>query len=182
VYWAVGIAEIATVWASNWPTAPGSSQILSRLMLRGNIDDIYLTPLSASGVVLITLGTILRMQCYRAMKRLFTFELSIRGDHKLVTTGPYGVVRHPSYSGLLLIYAGMACWYGSQGSWLRESGILETRGGMVFFGIFGTLLGGALLGLLNRMPAEDEALKKRFGTEWIEYARRVPHFVIPWMY
>ncbi|KAF9468413.1 hypothetical protein BDZ94DRAFT_785483 [Collybia nuda] len=182
VHWVVGIAEAAIIWANNWPLAPGSNQILSKLILQGNANDICLTPLSVSGMILITLGTLLRMRCYQAMKKFFTFDVSIRKDHKLVTTGPYRIVRHPSYSGLLVVYAGMACWYGSRGSWLRESGILGTNGGVLFFGIFSVMRGTALAGLLSRMPIEDDALRKRFGDEWVEYAHRVPYSLIPWMY
>ncbi|KAF9468409.1 hypothetical protein BDZ94DRAFT_1246743 [Collybia nuda] len=122
------------------------------------------------------------MRCYQVMKAFFTFDVSIRKDHKLVATGPYGVVRHPSYSGMLMVYVGMVCWYGSRGSWLRQSGILETRGGIVFFGMFGAMMGSVLVGLLRRMSVEDGILRKKFGEVWVEYANNVPYSLIPWIY
>ena len=36
----------------------------------------------------------------------FTFELTLQKDHKLVTSGPYRIVRHPSYIGIYAFYLG----------------------------------------------------------------------------
>jgi ATP-binding cassette subfamily G (WHITE) protein 2 (SNQ2) len=151
-------------------------------MPKDNAQSLRLTPLSVAGMVLITFGTALRMRCYQAMKTFFTFDLSIHKNHRLVTTGPYSVVRHPSYSGMLAVYIGMGCWFGSRGSWLRESGVLETTGGRAFFGSFAMMMGGVLLGLFSRMSVEDGVLRKRFGEEWVAYARRVHYSLIPWVY
>ncbi|KAJ6516944.1 hypothetical protein C8R47DRAFT_1088686 [Mycena vitilis] len=38
-----------------------------------------------------------RCNCYAALRTLFIFELGIRTDHHLVTSGLYTLVRHPSY-------------------------------------------------------------------------------------
>ena len=54
------------------------------------------------------------------MGRMFTFEMSIRRDHKLVTSGPYGVVRHPGYTGILLVVSGMLLLHASEVSFLLE--------------------------------------------------------------
>ncbi|KAG6825868.1 hypothetical protein H0H92_002039 [Tricholoma furcatifolium] len=114
IYWSVGIVEMASILSA--VLAPGS-KIASLFVKSGGSDmsRLHLTPLSALGLFLIVFGTWLRMECYSAMKNLFTFEVSIRKDHKLVTTWPYNVVRHPSYSGMLAIHVGMYCWFGSQG-------------------------------------------------------------------
>ena len=36
--------------------------------------------------------------------------------------------------------------------------------------------------LLRRMSAEDMALKKLFGQEWVDWAARVPYKLIPWVH
>ena len=59
-------------------------------------------------------GGIIRHQCYESMGRLFTVERSIRTDHVLVTSGPYAVVRHPSYTGLLIVFIGMILIHGTK--------------------------------------------------------------------
>lgn len=115
------------------------------------------------------------------MKHLFTFEVSIREDHGLITSGPYSIVRHPSYTGMAVMYAGMAVWHTAPGAWVRECGI-QTTGGRVFFGTFGTLMLAVLVALLKRVGQEDAALKKQFGREWIEWAGRVRYRLIPWVY
>lgn len=152
------------------------------LFLYGSAQNIYLTPLSAMGILFITFGTLLQVQCHRVMTHLFTFEHAIRIDHNLITTGPYNVVRHPGYAGLLATYIGAFLWYGAQGSWLRESGILETLAGRSFFVAFTVAMMGLLFGLLRRMRTEDEALNEVFGYEWVEWTERVPHSLIPYVY
>lgn len=116
------------------------------------------------------------------MRGFFTFEVSIQKGHKLITTGPYSAVRHPSYAGMSAIYIGMFCWYGSRGSWLRESGVLHTAGGQALFGSLTTALIAVLIGLLKRMSLEDAALKSNFGEAWTKWAREVPYSLIPWVY
>ncbi len=38
------------------------------------------------------------------------------------------------------------------------------------------------VGLLRRMPKEDEALKKEFPEEWANWAAKVPHKLLPGVY
>lgn len=182
VWYSLGVVEAAAILASLYPSWPLSKSILSTLLPYNNPLNLRLTPISAIATLLIAGGTILRKFCYRAMHRFFTFDVNIRKDHELITTGPYAVVRHPSYSGILAVYIGMFCWYGSRGSWLRESGVLDLAWGR---GIFGLLAVGEILvlvALLKRMSFEDAALKEHFGETWTEWARKVPYSLVPWVY
>lgn len=52
----------------------------------------------------------------------------------------------------------------------------------MFYGAFAAAMVSVLVGLLKRMPTEDATLKRAFGQEWVEWARRVPYSVIPWVY
>ncbi|KAF9465726.1 hypothetical protein BDZ94DRAFT_1188752 [Collybia nuda] len=180
--WIVGITEAMVIVANHFPSWSLSEPIIATLLVRNNPMDLQLTPLSIIGLLLIMSGTLIREYCYRSLSYLFTFEISIRKGHRLITNGPYRVVRHPSYTGMVFVLIGMFCWCISRGSWLRESGVLETTGGKVFFGSVGMLLMVVLSGLLRRMSVEDAALKKEFGKEWTEWSRRVPYSLIPRVY
>ncbi|KAG2123421.1 hypothetical protein DEU56DRAFT_745450, partial [Suillus clintonianus] len=56
---------------------------------------------------------------------LFTFKLSVRTNHRLVTTGPYAIVRHPSYMRAHLQFMDLLFLHGSRTSFLRRSGVLN---------------------------------------------------------
>ncbi|KAF8218404.1 hypothetical protein L208DRAFT_1420098 [Tricholoma matsutake] len=178
LHWAVGLAEIAAIVGSEF-SASFAKRIASTLMNNKSSDDLRLTPLSIIGMISICCGTSIRVWCYRTLKNLFTFDITIRENHRLVTTGPYGIVRHPSYTGTLMMNIGIAFWYGTHGSWLRVSGILSTIPGAAFFGGLALWLVLVMLALFERGPVEDAALKKKFGKEWEEYARKVPYLFIP---
>ena len=125
---------------------------------------------------------LLRLQCYRTLGRFFTFEVSLRKGHQLVTAGPYSIVRHPSYTAMLLMYIGMVLWFTSGGAWLRESGVLATfLGSSVAFGVM-AIASGIAVSLCRRVPLEDELLKESFKQEWEHWAGRVPYALIPLVY
>lgn len=44
----------------------------------------------------------MRIWCYQALKHSFTFRLKVSEDQKLITTGPYTYLAHPSYTAMLL--------------------------------------------------------------------------------
>ncbi|KAL4077844.1 hypothetical protein J3A83DRAFT_1678213 [Scleroderma citrinum] len=57
------------------------------------------------GCCLIAIGSLLRPFCYRVLGRL---ELSIRNEHKLIKSGPYAIVQHPSYLGIMSLFLGLS--------------------------------------------------------------------------
>ncbi|KAG6910483.1 hypothetical protein DXG01_010408 [Tephrocybe rancida] len=180
-FWLAASAETAAILAAEG-YLPSSHSVLEVLMPRGSISDLRLTPLSITGTLLSLGGWWIRLKCYRTLRELFTFEITIRDKHKLITSGPYGVVRHPSYTGSMTIFIGLCFWYASRGSWIRESGILHTVAGKVCVGAFTAVYVKLLVSLLQRMPEEDRLMKASFGSEWEEWARRVPYWLIPGIY
>ena len=138
---------------------------------------------AAIGLALMVLGTWIRLMTYRHLGRYFRFETSIQKDHELIVSGPYSVVRHPSYAGLILILCGLFPWCLSKGSWIMESGLWNTMSGRLFvvmyFGVLNTL--GSLLAL-GRMSKEDMALRDKFGKKWDDWAKRVPYSIFPGIY
>lgn len=57
---------------------------------------------------LFILGLVLRWYSIIHLGRFFTVNVAISSDHRVVDTGPYRWVRHPSYSGSLLAMFGLA--------------------------------------------------------------------------
>src|ERR1041384_2980341 len=59
-------------------------------------------------VVLFAAGLILRWWAIVTLGRFFTVDVTIEKDHQLVEGGPFRWVRHPSYTGVLVAFAGWA--------------------------------------------------------------------------
>lgn len=128
-------------------------------------------------------GSLVRMTTYRYLGRFFCYEASIQQDHELIVRGPYAVVRHPSYAGLLLSHPGWYLWQLGRGSWVRESGLWGTLLGKLLVAAYAhVVIFGTVYTVLRRMRAENEALKERFGAEWERWAQRVRYSVIPGVY
>ncbi|KAF9238464.1 hypothetical protein BU15DRAFT_62442 [Melanogaster broomeanus] len=146
------------------------------------------TPAFLAGSILNIAGSLLRIHCYRVLGRMFTFELSIRQDHKLVTSGPYSVVRHPSYTGGIVMGLGGSLCMFDRGSWLVAcSGLVpgldaESRLTNVLACTWVSMVVAVCIGMMQRMRNEDDMLEKNFGEQWKEWVRRVPYRVVPWVY
>jgi protein-S-isoprenylcysteine O-methyltransferase Ste14 len=60
------------------------------------------------GLAIECAGIALAVWARRILGRNWSGEITIKADHELVRTGPYGVIRHPIYTALLAMYAGTA--------------------------------------------------------------------------
>ncbi|KAI9058497.1 hypothetical protein FKP32DRAFT_1680891 [Trametes sanguinea] len=140
------------------------------------------TPLFAAGWALATFGSTIRILCFRHLGRQFTYNLSIVDGHKLITTGPYSIVRHPSYIGWMTLTIGSIVMLVAPGSWLAESEILRSTGGRVAVGLYTAFQAYVIAMLFPRMQREDDALKAQFGDEWVEWTKRTPYRLIPGIY
>lgn len=85
-----------------------------------------------------------------------SFGAQLYADHKLVTTGPFSIVRHPMYLGLILAGLGSFLIY-----------LTWTALAYAVFAPF----------VLLRARREEAALSAEFGEQWIEYCRRVPAII-----
>ncbi|KAI0298906.1 hypothetical protein BC826DRAFT_1102955 [Russula brevipes] len=121
----------------------------------------------------------LRLACYKTLGSLFTFELTLRSDHRLVTGGPYAFVRHPSYSGVVLGVVGTLLVHFGPGSWWARAGWHGTPVGQAYALCWCAMEAYVLSSIMARAPTEDALLKKQFGAEWDAWAARVPYRVIP---
>lgn len=102
--WTVfGLAIAAATWISYRGWAP-----------------LPLRPALREGLVLVLMGSglVLRWASILTLGRFFTVDVAIHSDHAVVRRGPYAWVRHPSYSGLLLLFLGLALHMGDALSFL----------------------------------------------------------------
>jgi protein-S-isoprenylcysteine O-methyltransferase len=61
-----------------------------------------------TGCVLFGLGLVLRWYSISYLGRFFTVNVAIHSGHEIIDTGPYARIRHPSYTGALLSFLGLA--------------------------------------------------------------------------
>jgi len=114
-----------------------------------------------TGVALFAVGGIIRLWPVFTLGRRFSGLVAIQPGHKLVTTGIYRLIRHPSYFGLLLGALGWA---------------LAFRSGV------GVILAALnLIPLVARMNAEEALLTSQFGAEYENYRARSSR-LIPGIY
>jgi protein-S-isoprenylcysteine O-methyltransferase Ste14 len=113
------------------------------------------------GVALFAAGGVLRLWPVFVLGHRFSGLVAIQPGHALVMDGVYGVIRHPSYLGLLVNSLG---W------------------GLAFRSGVGVLLTMLLIPpLLARIRAEEKLLRARFGAEYEAYRARTAR-LIPGLY
>jgi protein-S-isoprenylcysteine O-methyltransferase Ste14 len=114
-----------------------------------------------TGVAVFTIGSVLRLAPVLVLGRRFSGLVAIQSDHKLVTDGWFGLVRNPSYVGLLLQTFG---WGVAFNSW---------AGALI------TLL--VVPPLIARINSEERLLADHFGAAYQSYRARTWR-LIPWLY
>lgn len=185
-FWGCGLAEIAVIAAQSVsgasPYFPAAASILGILDRTGSASHLTITPFFMLGCALNVVGASIRLYCYRQLSRLFTFQLSIRDNHRLITTGVYSIVRHPSYTGAILAGVGVALCHLAPGSWVVECSGLVKPGEPWFYKVVPIWVVGlsiACLGLGSRMRKEDRMLREKFGREWEAWAAQVRYKIFP---
>ncbi|ESK89833.1 hypothetical protein Moror_881 [Moniliophthora roreri MCA 2997] len=138
---------------------------------------IHTSPMFLIGCLALFLGNYIRLDCFRALGRLFTFDLTVHPDHKLITTRFYGYVRHPAYAGSLLLVAGITFSHFTEGSWLTECGPLRSQ--LVTVIVWVAWWTWVLAVGISRAQAEDKQMRKLFPQEWKKYAAEVPWWFFP---
>lgn len=91
------------------------------------LDTHTIPPAILIGTTLMCIAAGIRVVSYRYLGPYFTFQLSIKKDHRLITDGPYAIVRHPSYTGSCIHLVGMALSLLGPGSIYAELGFGRTR-------------------------------------------------------
>ena len=103
-------------------------------------------------------GSLLRRHCFRMLGQSFTAAVVVVQNQAIVERGAYRWIRHPSYTGGLLIYGGMGL---ALGNWMSLVEITVV----------------VLVSYLLRVRAEERALVETLGEPYRDYMRRTKRFI-----
>jgi protein-S-isoprenylcysteine O-methyltransferase Ste14 len=112
----------------------------------------------AAGLAVLAAGVALRTWAILTLGRLFKFVVVIQEGHRVVASGPYRLLRHPSYTGALVAFLGVGIVLDN---WLSVL----------------TLVLIPLLAILVRIHVEEGALSNALGREYATYASRTRRLV-----
>ena len=122
-------------------------------------------PLLAIALLLASIAVVLSWTGIRSLGKQLRIHAGLYSDHELIRSGPYRIVRHPIYAGMLLMYLATA----------------------LIMSIWPVFLAGLVLfiaGTEIRVRIEDRLLASRFGKEFERYKAEVPAYlpVRPWIH
>lgn len=114
--------------------------------------------LAVTTIILLIGSLWITWAAIRLLGKQWSLTARLVTEHLLITDGPYRIVRHPIYTGMLgmLIAAGLAASY-----WVAFTVAL-----VVF-----------LLGTSIRIRSEERLLREAFGRAYEEYAEKVPAII-----
>jgi len=106
------------------------------------------------GALLTAIGLLFTVWARLHLGRNWSGTVTIKREHEFVDTGPYALVRHPIYTGLLVAFIGSAL---ARCEWR---------------GILAVLLAWAAL--WKKLGLEERWMTERFGEKYVAYRHRVP--------
>lgn len=110
------------------------------------------------GIVLMGGGLAFRSYAIRVLGRFFTRTVATRAGQYVVDTGPYRYIRHPSYSGSLVMFVGM--------------GLAMTNWASLL-----AVMAGAAIGYAWRVHVEEQTLCADLGQPYRDYMQRTRRFI-----
>jgi protein-S-isoprenylcysteine O-methyltransferase len=113
----------------------------------------YTLPVQIFGLALLAAGIVVRSVAIAQLGRFHAPVVAIQADHRVVDTGLYRHVRHPSYLGACIAFFGFGL---GLGSWMSA----------VF------VLGTTLIAYVYRIHVEEWALLEALGNEYAAYRKR----------
>jgi protein-S-isoprenylcysteine O-methyltransferase Ste14 len=103
------------------------------------------------GIAVVVTGSVVRLWAITTLGRWFTYDVRVTEGQPVVQSGPYRWVRHPSYTGVLLVLLGIGL---TLGNWLS----------VVLIVVLPTI------GLVRRIRVEEAALLGTLGEPYARYA------------
>jgi protein-S-isoprenylcysteine O-methyltransferase Ste14 len=117
------------------------------------IDVLDPSPAALAAFALIAAGLWLRRRALAALGPHFSIKVVLRDDHRLIESGPYRAIRHPNYTGLVLVMLGTAI--------VLQSPLALAAVVLVWLPV-----------LLLRIRQEEAALLRHLGEPYARYAAR----------
>jgi protein-S-isoprenylcysteine O-methyltransferase Ste14 len=112
----------------------------------------------ALGAVVFACGLALRAWAVHVLGRFFKFTVVVQSDHQVVDTGPYRLIRHPSYTGLLTLELGLGLMLGT---WLSIPACLLPP----------------LIAFAIRLVTEERVLARELGEPYRAYMQRTDRLI-----
>jgi len=110
-----------------------------------------------AGALLTLAGLLFSVWARVYLGRNWSGTVTLKQGHELVTTGPYGIVRHPIYTGVLLAFVGSALARGD------FAGVLAVA-----------LVAGSFW---RKLRMEERWMREVFGEQYVTYSMRVAALV-----
>jgi protein-S-isoprenylcysteine O-methyltransferase Ste14 len=128
----------------------------------GNFRDIWRTRefglFQIVGTFVILTGVILRLISILTLGEYFAPDIAVKSDKKIIQKGLYKKIRHPSYTGEIIAFLGLAI-------------VFQHIPASIYISVLPTLA------FVYRAFVEEKKLAQEFGDEFIEYKKRTRMFI-----
>ena len=138
----------------------GAAFFVAHAFPQGAYRDVDLA--RVAGIAIFVVGAALRWYAIFYLGRYFTIDIRVAEHQRVVDTGPYRFIRHPSYTGAFMQFLGLALCIGNMYSVL-------------------VMLVPIVLVFSYRIRVEELALERGLGEAYASYRRRTKR-LIPFVY
>jgi protein-S-isoprenylcysteine O-methyltransferase Ste14 len=152
---AAHLVPLAVAGILLWVSPPPGSGVLFERILPQSYGSYW------AGTLLLALGLAFSVWARVFLGRNWSATVTVKEDHELIRSGPYALVRHPIYTGLLLGFVGTAI---VRGDW---------RGALAVLIVFEALW--------RKLRLEERWMSETFGDEYRRY-REHTAALIPYLF
>lgn len=110
------------------------------------------------GIFLMILGVAVRQWAIAVLGRFFSLTVKVAEDHTVVDRGPYRLIRHPSYTGVLITFIGLGL------------AVQSAAAVLLLLAVFSLSYG-------YRMRVEERTLQTELGQDYAAYMKRTKRLI-----
>ncbi|MCJ7789357.1 MAG: isoprenylcysteine carboxylmethyltransferase family protein [Candidatus Atribacteria bacterium] len=108
------------------------------------------------GTLFAFIGVVLWIYSQAVLGKYWSPQLQVQNEHKIITSGPYRVIRHPIYTSMFIWVIGLALFTANM--------------------VFALLALLTIIGLILRVPKEEKMMIEQFGDEYKKYMQITGRF------